>query len=218
MHVDGPTRSSARELISAILNAPGPRKKKSQLRSAIYFAFLNLHVVAIKNNANLIPQTIAEIPAFRVVRPSPRRSLGQVKDLDDGAACFLANCRLVNVACRTQRHNQDIRIVGRNGQGAAVMAPRVHSFDHHFLVGRRHGLGVVVVRPGRGGGAHVHCLAVGAESEPVVQLRHLDDGFARADASIGANRVCCKTLSGLEDEEVAFRVKDESARLGETRR
>jgi hypothetical protein len=51
----------------------------------------------------------------------------------------------------------------------------------------------------------------------VVELVVGDDGLGRVDASVGADGVRRDAQAGLQDEEMACRVKEEGARFGEAR-
>ena len=189
MHIYRIPIDSPGKLIAAVLNTPNPvpsqfnplkkktTKNKIQPPTGPLTNPEHLHIIPIKNNTNLIPQPIPQIPTLGVIRPPSSRRLGQIKDLDNRPARLLLDRCMIDIIRAPQRHNQQIRPVRRHRQRPRVVPGGVHPPHDYRLPRCRHGARVIAVRPGGGRGADVQRLAVRAEREAVVELVVGEDGF-----------------------------------------
>lgn len=172
--------------------------------------------VRVERERDLVTQAVAQNLALGVVVVAVGRHRAHVEHLDDGAPDARVDGRVVPVRGGADGDDDQVRVLGGDGDGPRRVDALAHAVDDGLLAGDGHGDGVVRPRPGRGLGAGVEGLAVGRKAETVVETGALEEGLGAVDASVGAEGVDRDTHGGLQYQHVAQRVEEDGSRLTKT--
>lgn len=169
--------------------------------------------VGVEAQGDGVAQAVREHGALGVEVVTVGGGGGGVEDLDDGAAGAGARRGVVPVVVAADRHDDEVRVLGRHQDGAREVHALRDAADDGLLVAE--GLGDRVVRPRVRGRlrARVERRPVGRQREAVVEARVLHQALRARHAPVLPERVHRDPARRLQHQHVARRVEDDRPRL-----